>query len=168
MSDFKGHSDISKAFLIIDEQFSSMNEFKPRTPYDLQLKSTVSQLMVVYISRTIEGSIKNLIFTKAILNELDPAKRTEIDEILKKFQNPTSDKIITCIKDTVDIEINKSDFTDEQLNALGIIMNDRHKIAHSDETIESVQSIKSLTELEKHYNEIKKLIEKICDIFSRN
>ncbi len=166
MTNFKGHSEIAKAFFIIDERFSSMNEFVPKTPSELQLISTFSQYMVVYISRTIEGAVKNMILTKAILKQLDKMKLAEIDETLKKFLNPKCENIISCIKETLGINIEKKCFEDEQLNALGIIINDRHKIAHSDETIEAIQNIKSLSELEKHYKNIKKFIEKLCGILS--
>ena len=47
-------------------------------------------------------------------------------------------------------------------------MKDRHKIAHSDETIEAIQTIKSLDEVEKHYFEIKKFMGKLCEIFCLN
>ena len=50
MSDFRGHLEIARAFLEIDEKFESMEKFVPKTAYDMQILSLFSQYMVVFIT----------------------------------------------------------------------------------------------------------------------
>ena len=168
MVDFRGHFDISKAFLEIDERFKSMNLFQPKTAYDMQVLSIFSQYMVVFIARTIEGSIKNIVYTKCSILHKSEAEMEEIVKKLDEFQNPNKEKIFTCFNEILSIELKADDFSEEQFTSLNQIVKDRHRIAHSDYDLKAVQAIKSLPDVEKHYNNIKEFISKICEIVSLN
>ena len=70
----------------IDEKFESMEKFVPKTAYDMQILSLFSQYMVVFITRTIEGSVKNIIFTKYRLSNRSESEIKEIEKELKEVK----------------------------------------------------------------------------------
>lgn len=166
MSDFRGHFEIARAFLEIDEKFESMEKFVPKTAYDMQILSLFSQYMVVFITRTIEGSVKNIIFTKCRLSDKSESEIKEIEKQLKEFQNPSKEKIYYYFNNILGIDLQDDNFDNNQFTALGQIVNDRHKIAHSDPFLGAVQYLKSLNEVKKHYFEIKKFVSKLCELTS--
>lgn len=166
MSDFRGHFEIARAFLEIDEKFESMEAFVPKTAYDMQILSLFSQYMVVLITRTIEGSVKNIIFTKSKLSGKNENEIKEIENQLKKFQNPSKEKIYYYFNNILDMELYDYNFDNSHFTALGQIVNDRNKIAHSDPFLETIQHLKSLNEVKKHYSEIKKFVSKLCELTS--
>lgn len=166
MSNFHGHIEICRAFLEIDGKFESMEEFKPKSAYDLQIQALFSRYMVVLISRTIEGSVKNLIYTKCKVLGKSQNEMEEIESQLRDFQNPSKESIYLYYRNILNIELNNSDFKNDHFTALGQIVNDRHKIAHSDHLLETVLYLKTLDDVKKHYIEIKDFISKLCEITS--
>lgn len=166
MTDFYGHLEISRAFLEIDEKFDSMESFVPKTAYDMQILSLFSQYMVIFIARTIEGSVKNIIYTKYRLLGKSESEIKQIESQLKKFQNPSKDKIFFYFNNILNIQLNMEDFDDNQFSALGQIVTDRHRIAHSDHVLSTMQNLKSLDDVKKHYNEIKIFISELCRIIN--
>lgn len=162
MTNFYGHFEIARAFLEIDEKFESMESFVPKTSYDMQILSLFSQYMVIFITRTVEGSVKNIIYTKCRLLGKSDNEIKEIEIELKKFQNPDRDKIFACFDDILNIQLNKDDFDNDQFGALGQIVQDRHRIAHSDHLLSTMQYLKSLDDIKKHYYEIKILVSELC------
>ncbi len=83
---------------------------------------------------------------------------------LKDFQNPSKEKIYFYYKDILNIELNDSDFNNNHFTALGQIVKDRHRIAHSDHLLETVHYLKTLDDVKKHYIEIQDFISKLCEI----
>lgn len=164
MPNFYGHIEISRAFLEIDGKFESMEAFEPRSAYDLQIQALFSRYMVVFISRTIEGSIKNIIYTKCKVLGKSQIEMQEIETKLKDFQNPIKESIYSYYRDILNIELNDSAFNNNHFTALGQIVNDRHRIAHSDHLLETIQYLKTLDDVKKHYIEIKDFISKLCEI----
>lgn len=164
MPDFQGHYEISRAFLDIDEKFKSMEEFEPRSAYDMQIQALFVQYMVVFITRTIEGSVKNIIYTKCKILGKSQSDIDEIEKKLKNFQTPSKEKIFFYYKDILNINLNNSDFNNNHFTALGQIVDDRHRIAHSDHLLETVQYLKTLNDVKKHYIEIQNFISKLCEI----
>ena len=164
MTNFYGHLEISRAFLEIDEKFDSMESFVPKTAYDMQILSLFSQYMVIFIARTVEGSVKNIIYTKYGLLGKNKNEIEHIESELKKFQNPSKDKIFFYFNDILGIQLNNNDFDTKQFSALSEIVKDRHKIAHSNHDLNTVQRLKSLNDVKKHYNEIKIFVSELCRI----
>jgi hypothetical protein len=164
MPNYHGHIEISRAFLEIDGKFESMKEFKPKSTYDLQIQSLFSQYMVIFISRTIEGSIKNIIYTKCKVLGKSQNEMQEIETKIKQFQNPSWEKICFYYEDILSIELNNTDFTTNHFIALSQIVKDRNRFAHSDHLLETVPNLKTLDDVKKHYIEIKDFISKLCEI----
>lgn len=167
MSDFFGHFQVDKAFLEIDAKFESMESFQPKNAYDVQIQGIFPQYMVVFITRTIEGSIKNIIHTKSKVLGKNRDEIKQIESILKGFQNPTKDKIHDIFYETLDIELDLQDFDPIYFSSLGQIVTDRHKIAHSpyfEPYFDDGKYLKSLDDIKKHYIDIKKFIVKLCEI----
>ena len=105
MTDFHGYLELDRAFLEIDRKFESMESFKPTSAYDIQIQGIFIQYMVVFISRTIEGSVKNIIHTKCQLLGKTESEIEEIEKNLKFFQNPSKEKIYEHFKDILGIEL---------------------------------------------------------------
>jgi len=166
MTNFYGHFEISRAFLEIDEKFESMESFVPKTSYDMQILSLFSQYMVIFITRTVEGSVKNIIYTKSRLLGKSEIEIKQIETQLKNFQTPTKEKIFVSFDDILNIQLNEEFFDKNQFSALGQIVNDRHRIAHSDHVLSTVQYLKSLDDIKKHYNEIKIFVSELCRIIN--
>ncbi|MDY6894093.1 MAG: HEPN domain-containing protein [Thermotogota bacterium] len=166
MTDFHGHLEVARAFLEIDEKFESMESFEPRSAYDIQIQGIFVQYMVVFITRTIEGSVKNIIHTKCNLLGKTESEIEEIEKNLKSFQNPSKEIINRYFKDILGIELDGEDFDNDYFASLGQIVNDRHKIAHSDHFLDTLQYLKSLDDVKKHYLNIKEFIAKLCEIIS--
>ncbi|CAD7778025.1 MAG: hypothetical protein KBONHNOK_01082 [Candidatus Methanoperedenaceae archaeon GB50] len=166
MTDFHGHLEVARAFLEIDEKFESMESFEPRSAYDIQIQGIFVQYMVVFITKTIEGSVKNIIYTKCKLLGKTESEIGEIEEKLKFFQNPSKEKIYERFKDILGIELDGEDFDNDHFASLGQIVNDRHKIVHSDHFLDTMQYLKSLEDVKKHYLNIKDFIAKLCEIAS--
>ncbi|KAF5422030.1 MAG: hypothetical protein C5S45_02935 [Candidatus Methanocomedens sp.] len=167
MSDFFGHFQVDKAFLEIDAKFESMESFQPKNAYDVQIQGIFPQYMVVFITRTIEGSIKNIIHTKSKVLGKNRDEIQQIESILKEFQNPTKEKIYDIFYKTLNIELKCQDFDSRYFSALGQIVTDRHKIAHSphlEPFFDDRQYLKSLEDIKKHYICIKKFIAKLCEV----
>lgn len=164
MTNFYGHLEIARAFLEIDGKFESMESFVPKSAYDVQISSLFSQYMVIFISRTIEGSVKNIIHTKYITSGKSAGEIEQIEGKLKSFQNPEKEKIFRFFDDILNIELTDDDFDNNQFSALGQIVNDRHRIAHSDHVLTNTQYLKSLEDIKKHYYEIKIFISELCRI----
>ncbi len=117
-------------------------------------------------TRTIEGSVKNIIFTKCRLSYKSESEIKEIEKQLKEFQTPSKEKIYYYFNNILGIDLQDDNFDNNQFTALGQIVNDRHKIAHSDPFLGAVQYLKSLNEVKKHYSEIKKFVSKLCELTS--
>lgn len=166
MTNFYGHFEIARAFLEIDEKFESMESFVPKTSYDMQILSLFSQYMVIFIARTVEGSVKNIIYTKYRLLGKSETEIKQIETQLRDFQNPNKDKIFFYFDDILNIQLNEEVFDDNQFSALGQIVNDRHRIAHSDHVLSTMQHLKSLDDIKKHYNEIKIFVSELCRIIN--
>ena len=166
MTDFHGHLEVARAFLEIDEKFESMESFEPRSAYDIQIQGIFVQYMVVFITRTIEGSLKNIIHTKCHLLGKNESEIEEIEKNLKSFQNPLKEKIYGDFKDIFGIELDGEDFDNDHFASLGQIVKDRHKIAHSDHFLDTMQYLKSVDDVKKHYLNIKEFIAKLCEIIS--
>ena len=164
MTNFYGHLEIARAFLEIDEKFESMESFVPKTAYDMQILSLFSQYMVIFISRTIEGSVKNIIYTKYSLLGKSESEIKQIETQLRNFQNPDKEKIFSYFDDILDVKLIEEDFDNNQFSALGQIVNDRHRIAHSDHVLSNMQYLKSLEDIKKHYHEIKIFVSELCRI----
>lgn len=164
MSDFYGHIEIARAFLEIDEKFESMESFVPKTAYDMLILSFFSQYMVVFITRTIEGSVKNIIYTKSKLLGKSDDDIKNIESQLKDFQNPSKVKIFDYFNTILGIQLKDDDFNNTQFTALGQIVKDRHRIAHSDHFLGTIHHLKSLDDVKKHYSEIKIFISDLCKI----
>ena len=71
-------------------------------------------------------------------------------------------------KDILNIDLNNSDFNNDQFTALGQIVENRHLIAHSDGLLETIQYLKTLDDIEKHYKEIQNFISNLCEITISN
>lgn len=168
MPNYHGHIEISRAFLDIDEKLTSMKEFVPRSAYDMQIQALFTQYMVVFITRTIEGSVKNIILTKCKILGKSQIEIKDIKKKLKDFQTPSKENIFLYYKDILNINLNNSDFTNDHFTALGQIVENRHLIAHSDDLLETIQYLKTLDDVEKHYNEIQNFISKLCEITTSN
>lgn len=166
MTDFHGHLEVARAFLEIDEKFESMESFKPASAYDMQIQGIFIQYMVVFITRTIEGSVKNIIHTKCQLLGKSKSEIEAIERNLKFFQNPSKEKIYVHFNDLLGIELDDACFDNDHFASLGQIVNDRHKIAHSDHFLDTMQYLKSLEDIKKHYLNIKEFIIKLCEITS--
>ena len=166
MTNFYGHFEISRAFLEIDEKFESMESFVPKTSYDMQILSLFSQYMVIFITRTVEGSVKNIIYTKSRLLGKSESEIKQIETQLRDFQNPNKEKIFFYFDDILNIQLNKEVFDDNQFGALGQIVKDRHRIAHSDHLLSTMQYLKSLDDIKKHYNDIKIFVSELCKIIN--
>ena len=83
---------------------------------------------------------------------------------LRDFQNPNKEKIFYYFDDILNIQLNEEIFDDNQFGALGQIVNDRHRIAHSDHVLSNMQYLKSLEDIKKHYHEIKIFVSELCRI----
>jgi hypothetical protein len=136
MTDFHGHLEVARAFLEIDEKFESMESFKPTSAYDMQ----------------IQGKSKSEI--------------EDIERNLKLFQNPSKEKIYGHFNDILGIELDDGYFDNDHFTSLGQVVNDRHKITHSDHFLDTMQYLKSLEDVKKHYLNIKEFIIKLCEITS--
>jgi hypothetical protein len=169
--DFHGHFEISRSFLMVDQRLASMKEFVPKKAYDMQILAIFSNFICILISRTFEGAIKNIIYTKSMLRENDVGQLEEVRKKLKDFQNPEKSKIYNCFKEHLNIEIKDEDFgenANDLFTAIGQIVGDRHKIAHSDETLQLDPTMKTLEEVEKHYINVKKFVSRLCEISEMN
>ena len=164
MTNFYGHIEIARAFLEIDEKFESMESFVPKTSYDMQILSLFSQYMVIFITRTVEGSVKNIIYTKSRLLGKSDSEIRQIEIQLRDFQNPNKVKIFSYFDDILNIQLDDDVFDGNQFSALGQILKDRHRIAHSDHDLSTVQYLKSLDDIKKHYKEIKIFVSELCKI----
>jgi hypothetical protein len=168
---FHGHFEITQSFLMIDERLNSMKEFTPKKAYDMQILAIFSHFICILVSRTLEGSIKNIIYTKLKLRGKTKEELEDLRAKLKEFQNPEKTKIYELFKETLSIEIKDEDFGEERndlFTAIGQIVGDRHKIAHSNESLQIDPAMKTLEELEKHYINIKKFVSKLCEITEMN
>ena len=166
MTDFHGHLEVARAFLEIDEKFESMESFKPISAYDMQIQGIFIQYMVVFINRTIEGSVKNIIHTKCQLSGKNKVEIADIEKKLNRFQNPSKEKIYGQFSDILGIKLDDEYFDNNHFASLGQIVKDRHQIAHSDHFIDTMQYLKSLEDVKKHYLNIKEFIIKLCEITS--
>ena len=166
MTDFHGHLEVARAFLEIDEKFESMESFKPISAYDMQIQGIFIQYMVVFINRTIEGSVKNIIHTKCQLSGKNKVEIADIEKKLNRFQNPSKEKIYGQFSDILGIKLDDEYFDNNHFASLGQIVKDRHQIAHSDHFLDTMQYLKSLEDVKKHYLNIKEFIIKLCEITS--
>ena len=166
MTDFHGHLEVARAFLEIDEKFESMKSFKPISAYDMQIQGIFIQYMVVFINRTIEGSVKNIIHTKCQLSGKNKVEIADIEKKLNRFQNPSKEKIYGQFSDILGIKLDDEYFDNNHFASLGQIVKDRHQIAHSDHFLDTMQYLKSLEDVKKHYLNIKEFIIKLCEITS--
>jgi hypothetical protein len=169
--DYYGHIDIAKAFLEIDEKFKAMESFRPHSIHDIQISGTFPQYMVVFIARTTEGCIKEIIFNKCKLKSSDIVYLNEIQQTLQDFQNPTKDKIYSFFNTVLDVKLEDGNFKKIHFEALGQILNDRHRIAHSQKHypyLSTIQHLKSLNDIKIHYENVKDFISKLCELTDSN
>jgi 6-pyruvoyl-tetrahydropterin synthase len=131
---------------------------------DIQISGTFPQYMVVFIARTTEGCIKEIIFNKCKLKNNDQIYLNEIQKILKNFQNPTRENIYKFFSYVLDINLENNNFKNIHFTALGQILKDRHKIAHSQTDhpfLSTYQNLQSLNDIKKHYENVKDFISKL-------
>ncbi|MFZ3382579.1 MAG: HEPN domain-containing protein [Candidatus Methanoperedens sp.] len=110
--------------------------------------------------------MKNIIFTKCILIGKSESELKEIEIQLKDFQNPSKDKIYYYFNSILGIKLQDDNFDNNYFTSLGQIVSDRHRIAHSDPLLGTIQHLKSLNDVKKHYIEIQKFISKLCELTS--
>jgi hypothetical protein len=168
---FYGHFEITQSFLTIDERLDSMKNFIPVKAYDMQILAIFTNFICILISRTLEGSIKNIIYTKSRLRGKTSEELALLVTELRGFQNPEKFKVYECFKKYLSIDLKDEDFGENNNNlftSIGQMVGDRHKIAHSNETLQMDTVMKTLEEVEKHYINIKEFVSKLCEISELN
>jgi hypothetical protein len=169
--DYYGHLDIAKAFLEIDEKFKAMENFRPQCIHDIQISGTFPQYMVVFIARTTEGCIKEIIFNKCQIKNNDQSYLKDIQKKLQTFQNPSKEDIFLLFTEFLSIKLEEQNLQNVYFEALGQILTDRHRIAHSQKHypfLSTAQYLKSLNDIKKHYENVKALISELCELANTN
>lgn len=166
MVDFHGYTPIAQEFLRIENQIESLDKFKLKSVHDFQISSFVTQYINVLICRTIEGSIKNIIYTRAVIRGFNPEKIISLEKKLKEFRTPEWGNIKDLFLEVLNIEVTETDLGENAqalLSSLGEIVKERHYITHSSPNFEISPTNKTIAQIKTHFENIKLLIDILCD-----
>ena len=157
-NDWNGFYDIKGSFTHIDETILEIKGFIPQNASQFKLSSFFSEYLIVLITRTIEGSIENIIYKNYVMKY---GEDENVFEKLKKLNTPNWENIKKFFKELLGEELDGSIIEQEWIRDLNQLVNIRQLIVHSDQDLQRPNLI-GLDDIEKKYKNIKDMVKYLC------
>lgn len=170
MNEFHGYIPIAQEFLRIEAQVKALEDFEMKNVPAFQMHALATKYLNVLICRAIEGSIKHIIYTQAVMNGKTSEELDNVEKELEHFRTPKWKNIKDTFLKILNIKLEEDELFHEKkeifIEAIKQIVDDRHLMAHSTINLESMPITKTLPQIKMYFENIKDCLDSLCFYFS--
>ncbi|WP_017814771.1 hypothetical protein [Paenibacillus shenyangensis] len=133
------HPDIDSFYNSFLRELMNIEQFTIRTANDVKIRSVLNTDVYTKATRFLEGSVKHIIYTSAMIRGDNSTELLELVARLKSLNNPKFDKIKTIIMNELNFNIEDGfrcgAFIGNDKTLLDEIVNNRHRNVHASEDV---------------------------------
>lgn len=133
------HPDIDSYYNSFLRELMNIEQFTIRTANDVKIRSVLNTDVYTKATRFLEGSVKHIIYTSAMIRGDNDTLLQELVSRLKSLNNPKFDKIKNIIMTELNFDIEDglrcNAFSGNDKTMLDEIVNNRHRNVHASEDV---------------------------------